>query len=179
MSKRAGTVITIDDLVEAIGADAARYALARYCSDCTIDIDLDLWSRPSSDNPVYYVQYAHARVSSLLRNGADLGVDHTGADHHACWSHEKEGELLRALAELPAGGQAAATLREPHRVARYLEDTAGVLPPLLRQLPGAADGRRGAQRPAPRPAAAGRGHPHRHRQRARAARRLRPGADVS
>ena len=123
MSKRAGTVITLDDLVEAIGRDAARYALARYSSDSTIDIDLDLWSKASSDNPVYYVQYAHARVSSLLRNGAELGLDHTGADT-TLLVHEKEGELLRALAGFPRVVSAAATLREPHRVARYLEDTA-------------------------------------------------------
>ena len=124
MSKRAGTVITLDDLVEAIGRDAARYALARYSSDSTIDIDLDLWAKASSDNPVYYVQYAHARVSSLLRNGAELGIDHDGADT-TLLVHEKEGELLRALAGFPRVVAAAATLREPHRVARYLEEVAG------------------------------------------------------
>ena len=63
MSKRAGTVITLDDLVDAIGVDAARYALARYTNDTTIDIDLDLWTSASSDNPVYYVQYGHARTA--------------------------------------------------------------------------------------------------------------------
>ncbi len=73
MSKRAGTVIGIDDLVGAIGKDASRYVLARYTNDTTIDIDLDLWAKASSDNPVYYVQYAHARVASILRNAADLG----------------------------------------------------------------------------------------------------------
>jgi len=135
MSKRAGTVITLDDLVEAIGKDAARYALARYSSDSTIDIDLDLWAKASSDNPVYYVQYAHARVASLLRNGAELGIlgFETGAERLpqpaevdvSLLTHEKEGELLRALAEFPRVVSAAATLREPHRVARYLEDTAG------------------------------------------------------
>ncbi len=124
MSKRAGTVITLDDLVEAIGRDAARYALARYSSDSTIDIDLDLWAKASSDNPVYYVQYAHARVSSLLRNGAELGIDHADADT-TLLVHEKEGELLRALAGFPRVVAAAATLREPHRVARYLEEVAG------------------------------------------------------
>ena len=126
MSKRAGTVVTIDDLVEAIGVDAARYALARYSSDSTIDLDLDLWSKQSSDNPVFYVQYAHARVASILRNGADLGVHPAGEDFDpSLLSHEKEGELLRALAELPRVVASAAELREPHRVARYLEDLAG------------------------------------------------------
>ncbi|HET9499971.1 MAG TPA: arginine--tRNA ligase [Marmoricola sp.] len=122
MSKRAGTVVTIDDLVGAIGVDAARYALARYTSDSTIDLDLDLWSRQSDDNPVFTVQYAHARVSSLLRNAADLGV--TAESHPDLLTHEKEGTLLRALAEFPRVVTAAAELREPHRVARYLEELA-------------------------------------------------------
>jgi arginyl-tRNA synthetase len=125
MSKRAGTVVTIEDLVEAIGVDASRYALARYSSDSTIDIDLDLWAKASSDNPVFYVQYAHARVSSILRNGADLGLAPAGDDFDpSLLAHEKEGELLRALAEFPRVVAAAGQLREPHRVARYLEATA-------------------------------------------------------
>ena len=127
MSKRAGTVITLEDLVEAVGKDAARYALARYSTDSTIDIDLDLWAKASNENPVYYVQYAHARVASLLRNAADLGMPgvETGPEVDVSrLVHEKEGELLRALAEFPRVVASAATLREPHRVARYLEDTA-------------------------------------------------------
>ncbi|MCW2753372.1 MAG: arginyl-tRNA synthetase [Marmoricola sp.] len=123
MSKRAGTVVTIDDLVEAIGVDAARYALARYSSDSMIDLDLDLWARQSNDNPVFTVQYAHARVSSLLRNAADLGV--VAASHPELLTHEKEGELLRALAEFPRVVASAADLRQPHRIARYLEELAG------------------------------------------------------
>jgi arginyl-tRNA synthetase len=122
MSKRAGTVISIDDLVEAIGVDAARYALARYTSDSTIDLDLDLWAKASSDNPVYYVQYAHSRNCSLLASAAQLGL--APASHPELLTHEKEGELLRALAEFPRVVEAACQLREPHRVARYLEDTA-------------------------------------------------------
>ncbi len=123
MSKRAGTVVTIDDLVEAIGVDAARYALARYSSDSMIDIDLDLWAKQSNDNPVFTVQYAHARVSSLLRNAADLSL--VGESHPDLLTHEKEGELLRALAEFPGVVASAAELRAPHRVARYLERLAG------------------------------------------------------
>ncbi len=123
MSKRAGTVVTIDDLVEAIGVDAARYALARYSSDSMIDIDLDLWARQSNDNPVFTVQYAHARVASLLRNAADLRL--SGESHPDLLTHEKEGELLRALAEFPRVVASAAELRAPHRVARYLEALAG------------------------------------------------------
>jgi arginyl-tRNA synthetase len=123
MSKRAGTVVTIEDLVDAIGVDASRYALARYHSDSPIDIDLDLWAKATNDNPVFTVQYAHARVSSLMRNAADLGVN--AESHPELLTHEKEGELLRALAEFPRVVKAAAELREPHRVARYLEELAG------------------------------------------------------
>ncbi|MGB9012920.1 MAG: arginine--tRNA ligase [Aeromicrobium sp.] len=125
MSKRAGTVITLEDLVEAIGVDAARYALARYSTDTSIDLDLDLWSKQTSDNPVFYVQYAHARLSSILRNAVDLGIV-VDADHYdpAELSAAQEGDLLRALAEFPRVVSRAAELREPHRVARYLEDTA-------------------------------------------------------
>jgi len=126
MSKRAGTVIRQDDLVDAIGVDAARYALARFTTDTNIDIDLDLWAKQTSDNPVFYVQYAHARLSAILRNAADLGLAPAEGDAFdpGLLSHEKEGDLLRALAEFPRVVAAAAQLREPHRVARYLEDTA-------------------------------------------------------
>ena len=123
MSKRAGTVVTIDDLVEAIGVDAARYALARYSSDSTIDIDLDQWAAANNANPVYYVQYVAARTASILRNADPFGlVPDAGAV--GLLTHDKEGALLRALAELPRVVAAAAELREPHRVARFLEDTA-------------------------------------------------------
>jgi len=127
MSKRSGAVITIDDIVGAIGVDAARYALTRYSIDSNIDIDLDLWSRQSNDNPVYYVQYAHARLSSILRNASEFGIavpaGSAGYDP-AVLDHAREGDLLRALADLPRVVQQAAARREPHRVARYLEDTA-------------------------------------------------------
>ncbi len=130
MSKRAGTVISIDDLVGAIGVDAARYALARYSSDVTIDLDLELWAKASNDNPVYYVQYAHARTCRMVENAADLGLvlpgDAAGLAEVdvALLAHEREGELLRALAEFPRVVASAAELRAPHRVARYLEDLA-------------------------------------------------------
>lgn len=124
MSKRAGTVITLDDLVESIGVDAARYALIRSSVDTPIDIDLALWSSASSENPVYYVQYAHARLSALARNAADLGLQPDTA-HLELLGHDKEGTLIRSIGEFPRVLQAAATLREPHRVCRYLEDLAG------------------------------------------------------
>src|SRR5699024_8407077 len=75
MSKRAGTVVTLDDLIDALGVDAARYALIRYSVDTTLDLDLDLWTRQTNDNPVFYVQYAHARLASLDRHAAELGID--------------------------------------------------------------------------------------------------------
>ncbi|OBG13591.1 arginine--tRNA ligase [Mycolicibacterium celeriflavum] len=124
MSKRAGTVITLDDLVEAIGVDAARYSLIRSSVDSPIDIDLELWSSASNENPVYYVQYAHARLSALARNAAELGVV-PGAANLQLLNHDKEGTLIRNLGEFPRVLRTAASLREPHRVSRYLEDLAG------------------------------------------------------
>jgi arginyl-tRNA synthetase len=126
MSKRHGTVVTLEDLVEAIGVDAARYALARYSADSPIDIDVELWTQHTRDNPVYYVQYAHARIASLLRHAADLGVTRGDDFDPSLLSHEKEHELLKALGQFPQVVASAAALREPHRVARYLEDLAGV-----------------------------------------------------
>ncbi len=125
MSKRAGTVVTLEDMVDAIGVDAARYALGRYSVDSPIDLDLDLWTRTTNDNPVYYVQYAHARIASILRNAADLGAVRGEEFDPSLLSHEREGDLLKALAEYPAVVASAAELREPHRIARYLEDLAG------------------------------------------------------
>jgi arginyl-tRNA synthetase len=124
MSKRAGTVITLDDLVEAIGTDAARYALIRSSVDSPIDIDLALWSSASAENPVYYVQYAHARLCALARNAADLGI-RADTSRLDLLDHDKEGALIRSLGEFPRVLQSAATLREPHRVSRYLEELAG------------------------------------------------------
>jgi len=123
MSKRAGTIITLDDLVDAIGVDGARYALVRSSVDQTLDIDLDLWTKQSSDNPVYYVQYGHARLCSIQRRAAEAEVSYTDADV-SLLSHEKEGELIRTLGESPAVVAAAAELREPHRIARYAEELA-------------------------------------------------------
>jgi arginyl-tRNA synthetase len=125
LSKRAGTIITLAELIEEVGVDAARYSLIRYPVDSPLTLDLDVIVQRTNDNPVYYVQYAHARVSSVLRNAADLGIDwrSTGYDP-ALLAHEREGDLLRALAEFPAVIATAAELREPHRVPRYLESLA-------------------------------------------------------
>ncbi|NLA54805.1 MAG: arginine--tRNA ligase [Corynebacterium humireducens] len=125
MSKRAGTVITLDDLVEAIGIDAARYSLIRSSVDSSLDIDLALWASQSSDNPVYYVQYGHARLCSIARKAAELGVTADNPDL-SLLTHEREGDLIRTLGEFPNVVKAAAELREPHRIARYAEELAGV-----------------------------------------------------
>src|SRR3954454_22196563 len=125
MSKRAGTVLTMEDLVDAIGVDAARSALARSSIDSQIDIDLDVWNRRTNDNPVFYVQYAHARIASLLRNAADLGVGRGDEFDLALLAHDREGDLLGALGEFPRVIASAAEMREPHRVARYVEQLAG------------------------------------------------------
>ena len=119
MSKRAGTVVTMEDLVDAVGVDAARYSLIRSSVDSTLDVDIDLLRRRSNDNPVFYVQYAHARLASLARNAVDLGV--TPGTEYGLLEHPREGDLIRTLGEFPTVVASAAELREPHRVARYLE----------------------------------------------------------
>ncbi|WP_250445656.1 arginine--tRNA ligase [Actinotalea sp. C106] len=125
MSKRAGTVVTIDDLVDAVGVDAARYSLARSSTDSMIDLDLDLLTRASNENPVFYVQYAHARTVSVGRNAGDLGVSRADGFDPALLDHTTESTLLAALGEFGRVVAQAAELREPHRVARYLEELAG------------------------------------------------------
>lgn len=125
MSKRAGTIVTLEEVVEEVGVDAARYSLIRYPVDSPLTLDIDLLIQRTNDNPVFYVQYAHARVSSVLRNAAELGIDWQGAGYDpSVLDHEREGELLRALAEYPAVVASAAELREPHRIPRYLETLA-------------------------------------------------------
>ena len=126
LSKRAGTIVTLEEIVELTGVDAARYTLCRYPVDSPLTVDVEVMTRQTSDNPVFYVQYAHARIASLLRNAADLGitVDPESFDP-ALLDHEHEGLLLGSLAEFPRVVTTAAELREPHRVARYLEDLAG------------------------------------------------------
>ena len=124
MSKRAGNVITLDDLVEAIGVDAARYALIRSSVDSSLDIDMALWSSKTSDNPVFYVQYGHARLASIGRKAAELGVTYSDPDL-SLLTHEREGDLIRTLGEFPKVVGTAAELREPHRIARYTEELAG------------------------------------------------------
>jgi arginyl-tRNA synthetase len=125
LSKRAGTIVTLDDLVEEVGVDAARYTLARYPADSPLTLDLEEMTKATNDNPVFYVQYAHARISSVLRNADELGIDWRSADFDpSLLDNERENNLLGMIGEFPRVVASAAELREPHRVARYLEDLA-------------------------------------------------------
>jgi arginyl-tRNA synthetase len=124
MSKRAGTVVTMEDLVSVVGVDAARYALARSSIDSQLNIDLEQLQKKTNDNPVFYVQYAFARTKQVAKNAASLGVDHSEFDP-SLLSHETESELLAKLTEFPRVIAQAAEFREPHRVARYIEEVAG------------------------------------------------------
>jgi arginyl-tRNA synthetase len=125
LSKRAGTIITLEELVEKVGIDAARYTLIRYPTDTPMVMDVDLLKKNTNDNPVYYVQYAHARICAVLRNAKDLGIDY-GLKFYSpeLLVHERERELIGLLAEYPRVVAAAAFARQPHRVARYIEDLA-------------------------------------------------------
>jgi arginyl-tRNA synthetase len=126
LSKRAGNVVILDDLIEAVGTDAARYALARASTDSPIDLDVDLLTSHTAANPVFYVQYAHARLSALQRNAADMGISRGSPDTFdgGLLTHERESDLLGMLGEFPRAVASAAELREVHRVARYLEQLA-------------------------------------------------------
>ena len=124
MSKRAGTIVTMQDLVDVVGVDAARYALERASADTPLDIDLEVLQKRSNENPVFYVQYAHARTCAVGRNAEAAGVDHSEFDA-SLLDHETESALLGALAEYPRVLEKAALHREPHRVARYVEEIAG------------------------------------------------------
>lgn len=125
MSKRAGTVVTMEDLVGYVGVDAARYALTRSSINSSLDIDLEQLAKKTNDNPVFYVQYAHARTRQVENNAATLGVDLSTFDP-SLLNHESESNLLAKLSEFERVVAAAAEFREPHRVARYLEEVAGV-----------------------------------------------------
>ncbi len=127
LSKRAGTIITLDELIEKVGVDAARYTLIRYPVDTPMVMDVDVLKKHTNENPVYYVQYAHARIAGVIRNADELSVPHAISDFDpTLLTHDRENELLGALAEYPRVVHGAADLREPHRIARYLEELAGV-----------------------------------------------------
>jgi arginyl-tRNA synthetase len=125
LSKRAGTIITLEELVEKVGKDAARYTLIRFPTDTPMVMDVDLLRKNTNENPVYYVQYAHARICAVLRNAKDYGINYgIKSFNPELLVHERERELIGLLAEFPRVVSAAAQAREPHRVARYIEDLA-------------------------------------------------------
>ena len=127
LSKRAGTIITLEELVEKVGVDAARYTLIRYPVETPMVMDLDILTRNTNENPVYYVQYAHARIAGVLRNCDELKISMNPKDFDpALLAHDRESELIATLADFPRIVEGAAALREPHRIARYLEELAGV-----------------------------------------------------
>lgn len=127
LSKRAGTIITLEELVEKVGVDAARYTLIRYPVDTPMVMDIDVLRRNTNENPVYYVQYAHARIAAVLRNTSELGISaNVDSFDPSQLTHDRENELLGALSDFPRIVASAAEFREPHRVARYLEELAGV-----------------------------------------------------
>ena len=124
LSKRAGNIIELKDLVDWLGADAVRYSLARYPADSPLTLDGEVLQKKSNDNPVFYVQYAHARLSSIARNAPQAGVD-LSVFEPALLDHPTENALIATLAQFPSVVATAAELREPHRVARHLEVVAG------------------------------------------------------
>ena len=125
LSKRAGTIITLEELVEKVGTDAARYTLIRFPTDTPMVMDVDLLRKNTNENPVYYVQYAHARICAVLRNAKELGINY-GLKFYSpeLLTHERERELVGLLAQYPKVLSSAAQLRQPHRVARYIEELA-------------------------------------------------------
>jgi arginyl-tRNA synthetase len=125
LSKRAGNIIELDDLREWLGVDALRYSLARYPADSPLSLDPEILTKRSNDNPVFYVQYAHARTHQVARNAAASGVSGDTFDP-SLLSEPSEAALISSLADFPRIVVQAAELREPHRVARYLEEVAAL-----------------------------------------------------
>jgi arginyl-tRNA synthetase len=125
LSKRSGQIVTLEELVEEVGVDAARYTLARYPVETPLVVDLEEIARKANDNPVFYVQYAHARISSVLRNAEDIGAKWRESEFiPELLNSDQENELLGVIEKFPAVIATAAELREPHRVARFLEELA-------------------------------------------------------
>jgi len=127
MSKRTGKAVTMRDLVDEVGLDATRYFFAMRSSDTHMDFDLDLAVSESNENPVYYAQYAHARICSILRSAAEQGVTVAAdADFSLVASSEKEIDLLKKLGEFPSAVSEAAVKRVPHRITNYIFELASM-----------------------------------------------------
>jgi len=126
MSKRAGDIVTVDDLIDEVGKDAFRYTMLRTSVDTPMEFDVEAVTRQSMDNPVYYVQYAHARISSVLRQGRETGFTALPLEEAdlGLLDHPMEAALLRRLAAFEELVLVAAVQRAPHRLTRYAEDLA-------------------------------------------------------
>ncbi|MBM7095542.1 arginine--tRNA ligase [Bacillus sp. H-16] len=127
MSKRTGKAVTMRDLMEEVGTDATRYFFAMRAADTHMDFDMDLAVSKSNENPVYYVQYAHARICSMIRQAKDAGFEADPSVDLTCLSSEKELDLLKKVGEFPEVVSDAADKRAPHRVANYVFDLAQAL----------------------------------------------------
>ena len=125
MSKRKGDIVTVDDLIEAIGVDAARFLLVGRSHDSTLELDVDLAVQQSNQNPVYYVQYAHARICSILKNLGEVGPGSAGEALPAVEVDAYDKSLVRTLTRFPGVLLAATETRSPHRVHTYLSELAG------------------------------------------------------
>ncbi|PAF27015.1 arginine--tRNA ligase [Shouchella clausii] len=127
MSKRTGKAVTLRELMEEVGVDATRYFFAMRSPDTHLDFDMDLAVSKSNENPVYYIQYAHARVCSILRQGEELGIPYSANTDLSPIASEKEYELLKAIGEFPGAVAEAATKQIPQRIANYAYDLAQAL----------------------------------------------------
>jgi arginyl-tRNA synthetase len=141
MSKRAGTFIALDELIDEVGADATRFHLLMFSNDATMSFDIETVKRQSMDNPVYYVQYGHARIASILRRASERGVEPGRLEDAdpSLLTHERELELLREIAELPAEIARAAELRAPHRLTHAAQQLAGTFHRFYTECPVLSD----------------------------------------
>ncbi len=126
MSKRAGTFVSLDELIDEVGTDAARFHLLLFSNDVTMNFDIEAVKRQSLENPVYYVQYGHARIASILRKAAERGIELEPIDRADLTrlTEDAELEVLRAIARVPAQVATSAELRAPHRLAHASQELA-------------------------------------------------------
>lgn len=175
MSKRSGTYVTLQELIDDVGKDAARFFFILRSADSQMDFDLDLAKSQSADNPVFYVQYAHARICSILRQGEAEGVTPTPEADFALLTAESEQDLMKKILELPEEIAYAATQREPASGGGLCDGVGRFVPHFLRQLPGIRGGTPVDGRPVRAGESGGRYHP----QMFDAAGRERTGTDVT
>jgi len=132
ISKRSGDIITLRELLEEVGADACRFVFLSRSADSQMDFDLELAIKQSADNPVYYVQYAHARISSILRNAEEKGIDFANGDTSLLIA-EPELTLIRGMAKMPEIIETVALSHQPHHLPFYAQDLATVFHSFYKQ----------------------------------------------